>query len=116
MYVHRLVLEKGYEANVISGITSFCAVAARAGKALAEQKQEIHIIPANYGLEKALSFSGTKVFMKIGSRISQLKEMLDENQEVFMVENCGMENEHYYEGVNELPDKAGYFTVVVVKS
>jgi precorrin-2/cobalt-factor-2 C20-methyltransferase len=116
MYVHRLVLEKGYEANVISGITSFCAVAARAGKALAEQKQEIHIIPANYGLEKALSLSGTKVFMKIGSRISQLKEMLDENQEVFMVENCGMENEHYYEGVNELPDKAGYFTVVVVKS
>jgi precorrin-2/cobalt-factor-2 C20-methyltransferase len=53
--------------------------------------------------------------MKIGSRISQLKEKLDENQEVFMVENCGMENEHYYVGRNELPDKAGYFSIVVVK-
>jgi precorrin-2/cobalt-factor-2 C20-methyltransferase len=54
--------------------------------------------------------------MKIGGRLSQLKEKLNETQEVFMVENCGMENEHYYVGVNELPDKAGYFSVVVVKS
>jgi precorrin-2/cobalt-factor-2 C20-methyltransferase len=116
MYVHRLVEEKGYEANVISGIASFCAVAARVGKPLAEQKEQLHIIPANYGLEEALSLSGTKVFMKIGGRLSQLKEKLNETQEVFMVENCGMENEHYYVGVNELPDKAGYFSVVVVKS
>jgi precorrin-2/cobalt-factor-2 C20-methyltransferase len=115
MYVHRLVEENGYEAEVISGIASFCAVAARAGKPLAEQKEQIHIIPANYGLEEALRLSGTKVFMKIGSRLSQLKEKLDENQEVFMVENCGMENEHYYVGRDKLPDKAGYFSIVVVK-
>jgi precorrin-2/cobalt-factor-2 C20-methyltransferase len=115
MYVHRLVEENGYEAKVINGIASFCAVAARAGKPLAEQKEQIHIIPANYVLEEALGLSGTKVFMKIGSRLSQLKEKLDESQEVFMVENCGMENEHYYVGIDKLPDKAGYFSIVVVK-
>jgi precorrin-2/cobalt-factor-2 C20-methyltransferase len=115
MYVHRLVEQKGFEAKVINGITSFCAVAARAGKPLAEQKEQLHIIPGNYGLEEALGLSGTKVFMKIGSRLSELKTMLNESQEVFMVENCGMENEHCYNGVKELPDKAGYFSVVVVK-
>ena len=29
LYVHKRILEKGYEAEIVSGITSFCAVAAR---------------------------------------------------------------------------------------
>ena len=29
LYVHKRILERGYQAEIVSGITSFCAVAAR---------------------------------------------------------------------------------------
>ena len=32
-----------------------------------------------------------------------------------MVENCGMENEHVYMGVQEIPEDAGYYSLLIVK-
>lgn len=121
LYVHELISQRGYEAVILSGIPSFCAVAARAGQALASKKEQMHIIPGNYGFEEALALSGTKVFMKIGSSLDKLKALLKSKEyaasykEIFMVENCGMENERCYAGIDEIPNQAGYFSIVVVK-
>ena len=32
-----------------------------------------------------------------------------------MVENCGLPNENKYYGVEEIPDGAGYFSLIIAK-
>ena len=32
-----------------------------------------------------------------------------------MVENCGLENETIYRGTEQIPDQAGYYSLIVVK-
>lgn len=116
IYLHKRILAMGYEAEIISGVPSFCAVAARLNISLAERAEELHIIPASYNIKDALPLSGTKVFMKAGSRMELLKEKLQQlDASVYMVENCGMENEKIYEGAAEINTSAGYYSLVVLK-
>ena len=35
--------------------------------------------------------------------------------DVYMVENCGMEGERICRGANEIPEDAGYYSLIVVK-
>ena len=117
MYVHKRVKEDGYETEIISGIPSFCAVAARFGISLGEKADEIHIIPASYQIEEALTLPGTKILMKAGRNLARVKEILlkIQNTDVYMIENCGMEEEHMYNGAENMPDDAGYYTLLIVK-
>ncbi len=117
MYVHRLVAEAGYEAEIVSGIPSFCAAAARLGIALAERQEPIHIYPAAYGVSEALKLPGTKVLMKAGKKLAQLSEKLEDGQQAYVIENCGMPGERVWkrEPENRPPVPAGYFTTVIVK-
>lgn len=32
-----------------------------------------------------------------------------------MVENCGMKEEHIYRNVDEIPDDAGYYSLIIAK-
>ena len=106
----------GYEAEIVSGITSFCAVAARLNIGLVEKAEELHVIPASYQIEEALKLKGTKVLMKAASKMGEVKKMLMEcGQDVVMIENCGMPEEHIYHGVDEIPDQASYYSIIVVK-
>ena len=108
--------EKGYEAQIISGVPSFCAIAARLGDSLADRSQQIHILPSSYDIEEGLGYKGTRILMKAGSRLAQVKEILrDKEMAAVMVENCGMEGEHIYRTVEEMPEKASYYSTVLVK-
>lgn len=49
LYVHKRIVERGYEAEIVSGITSFCAVAARLNMGLVEMAEPLHVIPAKIG-------------------------------------------------------------------
>ena len=45
-----------------------------------------------------------------------IKERLQKSdQQVFVVENCGMASQRILEGVDQLPEDAGYYTIVVLK-
>ena len=44
LYVHKRILDRGYEAEIVSGITSFCAVAARLNMGLVEMAEPLHVI------------------------------------------------------------------------
>ena len=117
IYLHKKIEAMGYETQIISGIPSFCAAAARLNIPLAEQSQELHIIPAAYQSEEALNLSGTKIFLKIGSKMKWLKERLNNtNDHIYAVENCGMPNEHISTSAEKLDEKSGYYTLVIVKS
>ena len=116
IYIHRLVREKGYPVQIINGIPSFCAVAARMGDSLADRSEQLHIIPSNYDIEAALDYPGSKVFMKAASKLSTVKQTLKERKLAgVMVENCGFPDEHIYEGTETMPEKSGYYTTVLVK-
>jgi precorrin-2/cobalt-factor-2 C20-methyltransferase len=54
--------------------------------------------------------------MKSGSHMAEIKEMLRASgREVNVVENCGMPGEKVYRGVDEIPDEAGYFSLIIAK-
>lgn len=116
LYLHRMIREQGFPAEIISGIPSFCAAAARMETGLAEKDQALHIIPAAYEAEDWLKLSGTKVFMKAGRNLSKVKEKLaGQNLTGKMVENCGMKNEKLYGSIEEIPQEAGYYSLIIVK-
>lgn len=118
-YIHDRVLQRGYEAQIVPGIPSFCAVSARLNEALTEAHQGLHIIPASYhGVEEALSLPGTRVLMKSGRSIGKIKQLvkeMDPQPEVKMVERCGMEGERVFQSLDEIDENAGYFSILVVK-
>lgn len=116
IYIHRLVKKKGYPAQIINGIPSFCAVAARIGDSLADRSEQLHIIPSSYQIEEALGYPGNKVFMKAASKLSGVKHTLQEkNMAAIMIENCGLTDEHIYRTTASMPEQAGYYTTVLVK-
>lgn len=116
IYIHKRVQQAGFSTEIINGITSFCAAAARLNMGLVEQAEQLHVIPASYQIEEALKLPGVKVLMKAGKQMPKVKERLrDMNGSVMMVENCGMENEHVYEGAEEIPENAGYYSLLIVK-
>ena len=116
LYVHERILKAGYPARIVSGIPSFCAAAARLNEGLVNGGEELHVLPASYGAEAALKLSGVKVLMKAGREMKNVKKVLETgNYTVKMVENCGMENEKIFDGLTQIPDDAGYFSLLIVK-
>ena len=134
LYVQKRVQQKGYETKLVSGIPSFCAAAARAGVSLCEWQEQLHIVPAVHLKEKSseaektseaertflaqgfFELPGNYVLMKAGSRMQEIKDAIAQSgREVIMVENCGMPEEHVYYGVEELPEQAGYYSLMIVK-
>lgn len=116
MYVHQLVLADGFEACIIPGITSFCAAAARLNISLAERAEMLHIVPSSHGIENALKMPGTKVLMKAGSKMAMVKKsLIDNNMDAKMVQNCGMDTEQIYNCAEEIPEDAGYFSLIIAK-
>ena len=116
IYVHKQIAAMGYETEIVSGITSFCAAAARLNIGLVEKAQPLHIIPASYPIEEALKLSGTKVLMKAGKQMKHVKEqMCEAGVRANMVENCGMPDEKVYRSVEEIPETAGYYSLIIAK-
>lgn len=116
MYVHKRLAEKGIRTCLVPGIPSFCAAAARMNMSLAENREEIHIIPASYGVEDSLGLKGTKVIMKAGAKMPDVKQaVMARKMEIHMVENCGMPDERVYERAEDIPDDAGYYSLMIIK-
>ena len=115
-YLKSILEQDGYETVLVPGVTSFCAAAAELGTTLAEGEEPVHIFPAVHAGEDALDQPGTYVLMKSGSRMSGVKELLIKSgRDVQAVENCGMDGEKIYRSAEEIPDDAGYFTLIVAK-
>ena len=119
-YIHRRMEAAGKEVRIISGVPSFCAAAAVLGISLGDMQEKIHVIPASYEIENTMELRGTRIYMKSGKKLAQLKELLREQAktrklEVYAVENCGMINEKRAYGIEQLDAEAGYLTLVIVK-
>ncbi|MCQ2561218.1 MAG: precorrin-2 C(20)-methyltransferase [Clostridia bacterium] len=115
-YLQTILESKGYETQLVSGITSFCAAAARLNIPLAEWNEEIHVVPAAHKLQHELDQPGTYVLMKSASYMKETKDTLRKSgKAVQAVENCGMPGEKIYRDLEEIPDEAGYFSLIIAK-
>ena len=119
IYIHKKVLERGYEARLIPGVPSFCAVAARLNASLCEGGERLLVVPASYeGLEECLDVRANKVLMKAGRTLGALKDTLRRRGELdraALVANCGMEGETVVPDLSQWEGETGYFSIVVVK-
>ena len=114
LYLHQRVTAHGYPGVIIPGVTSFCGAAAALGISLCENDQQLHIIPGTYTPTQALRLPGVKVMMKnnLPATLEALRQM---GASAAMVENCGMENEKIYRKLEDIPENAGYFSLLIVK-
>lgn len=114
LYLHERVVQLGFEAHIIPGVPSFCAAAAELGIPLCENKEQLHVIPGTYTPTEALRLPGVKVMMKNNLPVT-LPALRQAGVQAAMVENCGMENQHVYRTLEEIPADAGYFSLLIVK-
>ena len=116
LYLQKLVQEAGYKTVIISGVASFLAVGAALNTGLVEKEQQLHVIPSSYEIEGALKLPGTKVLMKAGKKMPLVKGAVARmDADVYMVENCGMTGERICRCADEIPEDAGYYSLVIVK-
>lgn len=119
IYIHKKIKEEGFETQLIPGIPSFCAVAASLDDSLCEGGQPLIIVPASYeALEDTIDYEGNKVYMKSGRAIVDLRERLREKDmldQARMVVKASMEDEEIFESLDEMDEKASYFSIVLVK-
>ena len=115
-YLQHILEEDGYEVELVNGIPSFCAAAARLGISLTEWDEMLHILPAVHKTGDLLDLPGNYVLMKSASHMAEVKDMLRKSgRKVCAVENCTMENEKVYNDLEEIPDDAGYFSLLIAK-
>ena len=115
-YLQRLLLSDGYPVETVPGVPSFSAAAARLNLPLVEGDEPLHVAPGAHDMGETLRLPGTCVLMKASGPLGETKARLKSSgKEVFAVENCGMDTEKLYRGVDQLPDSAGYLSLIVAK-
>lgn len=117
-YLMEILKDRGYLCEMIPGVPSFCAVAARLGESLTTINAPLHILPAAADLDAALALPGTKVIMKSGKQLPLVTEALRRNgslKHAAMVQNCGLPGEKVITDLTAVPSPAGYFATIVVK-
>ena len=98
---------------------SACGGAAALGRALCEDGEMLHIIPASHGaVDEGLDLAGSKVLMKAGKSILEVRDKLaarGELQNAALVERCGMEGQRIVTDLSTMDDPTGYFSIILVK-
>lgn len=119
-YVHKKLIQAGYEVQMISGIPSFCAGASKANISIVEGNEGFGVIPSLKGIDqvkKAMGVFDNLVIMKVGSHVKEVYDILKaegKEDNAIIISNVGMEGE--YVGPL-LPDREyGYFTTMIIKS
>ena len=116
-YILNLIRADGYEVEMVPGVASFCAVAARLNESLTEMDQPLHILPGRCDLDEALALPGTKVLMKSGKGIREAVRALERRgllDRAALVADCGLPTEQVYTDLRELPDELSYFATIIV--
>jgi len=115
-YLQHILEAEGYPVVLVSAVPSFCAAAARLKLPLTEWDEPLHVLPAVHKTDDKLNQPGTYVLMKTASHMKEVRQMLKlSGRKAAAVVNCGMESETVYLSTDEIPDDAGYFTLIISK-
>ena len=133
LYILERAQREGFPTEIVSGVTSFSDVAARLGISLCEGDEDLHILSGQSpDIIENLKLPGTKVIMKCGKRIGEIKKALMDLEtqastggaktgqakkeiKVYAVSDVGLPAEKRFDGAENIPEDSGYMTTVVVK-
>ena len=120
MYIAEKAGAEGFPVEIVSGIPSFVAAAASFGIPLCEKDEELHIGTGQSDIEKLMRLPGTKVIMKPGKKLPEIKSVLrrletETKSKVYAISDCGWPNEVKYCDIEAIPDEDGYMTTIIVK-
>lgn len=125
MYIHEIIVNMGYTAEIVPGITSYAAAAAAFGVALCENEEILTVIPARHGenIDALLDCPGNKVIMKSGENLARVLEKLKERgygDKTRIACRVGMDGQQLYDNIDDYERSQGagylgYLTVAIVK-
>jgi len=122
MYIHKVFKNEGYETEIIPGITSFCASAAKAGISLGENRETIAVIPSAYecnNMDEILDNFDSIVLMKVARSLPELKKKLKDKgllSNAVLVSKCGFDDEVVEYDLDKInSDSLSYFTTMIIK-
>jgi precorrin-2/cobalt-factor-2 C20-methyltransferase len=126
IYMLRALRRKIPDVRVVTvpGITAFSAAASLAEFPVGEAKEPVTIVPTADDLEdvrRAISAGGTVVLMKIGKRLNQILDLLEEigamDNGVF-VSHAGMDAQRIETDLRTLRGQdaeAGYLSIILIR-
>lgn len=122
MYLHKMIRQQGYETEIVPGITSFCAAAARVGISLAENRETLAVVPSAYDcrdLGEILESFENVVLMKISGKFADLREKLVAkglDDKAVLVSKCGLDGEMVEFDLGKVDGETlSYFTTMIIK-
>ena len=122
MYIHEIIVSKGYDAEIIPGVTSYAAAAAALGVALCEGDETLTVIPAgrNENIDELLDRPGSKVIMKSGGSLSSVLEKLKKRgygDNTQLVYYASMKEQRLYANIAEYEKspETGYLMTTIVR-
>lgn len=118
IYIHRKVQARGYPVELVPGVTSFCAAAAKLNTSLCQGEDRLLIVPACHDVADTFDVPANKVYMKAGRSLDALRQALAARGQLShasAASNVGMEGERIWPSLAEMEDAPGYFSVVLVK-
>ncbi|MDD6154495.1 MAG: precorrin-2 C(20)-methyltransferase [Eubacteriales bacterium] len=118
-YVQDVIRDRGYETEMVAGVTSFCAIASLLGISLTDMNRPLIITPGNVTSE-VIDNDGTKVIMKSGKKLEEVISLLKEKgllARSAMVADAGLPSQKIYKSLEEYEegDDLGYFATIIVK-
>ena len=122
MYLHEIIAGKGFDTQIIPGVTSYTAAAAALGIALCEGEETLMLIPAgrSENMDELLGYPGNKVIMKSGENLAHVLEKLKERgygDKTRLAYRVTMAGQRLYKSIEEYEKSSepGYFTLAIIK-
>lgn len=121
LYDKLLELHPGLDIEIIPGVSSITASAARARISLGLGNEKIAVLPANYldNLKTTLELFDTVVLMKVNKVLNEVVELLSEMniiENAVCVSRSGMEDEIIFNNLRDIDqEKLNYFSMIIVR-
>lgn len=118
MYLYARLSDR-YEVEVVPGVTSVTACAARAGMPLVARNERLTVLPGPLSedqLRTRIQGAESLAIMKVGRHLPKIRTVLDDlgliDRAVY-IERVGLANEHIC-NLADAPDKAPYFSMILL--
>ncbi len=121
LYDRLIKLNPGLAIEIIPGVSSINASAARAKISMGLADEKIAILPANYmgNIRSALETFDTVVLMKVHKVFDEVVKLLDEMNMLkgaAYISRAGMDDEKIFHNIKDVrPEDLNYFSMVIVR-
>lgn len=121
LYDRLLELQPGLVIDIVPGVSSINASAARANISLGLGNERIAVLPANYmdNLKSTLEAFDTIVLMKVNKVLDEIVGLLSEMdlaERAVCVSRAGMDDEEIFTDIRDIQqDRLNYFSMIIVR-